>query len=88
MAMFSRLRAFLQPYKLHMIVGHLDQLMVGKTALVIAHRLSTIRHADNIAVLDEGRIVEMGNHDELMAHGTVYRRLVERQFALASTAGA
>ncbi len=60
----------------------LNNLMRGKTAIVIAHRLSTIRDADKIAVLDQGRIVEMGNHKELMAKGTVYRRLVERQFAL------
>lgn len=60
----------------------LNHLMRGKTAIVIAHRLSTIRNADKIAVLDGGRIVEMGNHEELMSRGTVYRRLVERQFAL------
>ena len=65
----------------------LHNLMQGKTAIVIAHRLSTIRHADKIAVLDDGRIAEMGSHDELMANGTIYRRFVERQFALASASG-
>lgn len=64
----------------------LNRLMEGKTSIVIAHRLSTIRHADKIAVLDGGRIVEMGNHQELMARGTLYRRFVERQYAAASTA--
>lgn len=64
----------------------LNNLMRGKTAIVIAHRLSTIRHADKIAVLEDGRIAEMGSHDELMSRGTIYRRFVERQFALASVA--
>lgn len=66
----------------------LNKLMEGKTSIVIAHRLSTIRHADKIAVLDEGRIVEMGSHDELMAQGGMYRRFVERQYATASVSSA
>lgn len=66
------------------IQSALDNLMEGKTSIVIAHRLSTIRNADKIAVLQEGRIVELGSHDELMRTGTVYRRLVERQFAHSS----
>lgn len=61
----------------------LEKLMQGKTAIVIAHRLSTIRNADKIAVLDAGRIVEMGTHADLMARGGLYRRFVERQFAAA-----
>lgn len=60
----------------------LNNLMQGKTAIVIAHRLSTIRHADKIAVLEAGRIVELGNHEELLKNGNVYRRLVERQYVL------
>lgn len=57
----------------------LDRLMKGRTTLVIAHRLSTIRNADIICVLHEGRIVETGNHDTLMALGGYYRHLVDMQ---------
>ena len=57
----------------------LEALMQGRTAIVIAHRLSTIRHADLIVVLDHGRIVEQGTHDELLAAGGMYRKLVDMQ---------
>lgn len=57
----------------------LERLMAGRTSLVIAHRLSTVRHADNILVFSQGKIVESGPHDQLIAtHGT-YRFLVETQ---------
>src|SRR4051812_32692638 len=62
----------------------LSVALQGRTALVIAHRLSTVRDADQILVLDEGRIVERGRHDELVAAGGLYAELYRTQFAVAS----
>ncbi|MFH5772864.1 ABC transporter ATP-binding protein [Paracoccus sp. NGMCC 1.201697] len=58
----------------------LDKLSVGRTTLVIAHRLSTIRRADKIIVLEAGRVVEEGSHDQLMEKGGSYAALVQLQF--------
>ncbi len=55
--------------------------MEGRTGLVIAHRLATIRGADRIIVLQDGEIIEMGNHDELMALGGLYSRLYSMNYA-------
>jgi len=57
----------------------LSVLMKNRTSLVIAHRLSTIRHADEILVLELGKIIERGTHDELISHGGMYKRLCDLQ---------
>ncbi|HEY0192687.1 MAG TPA: ABC transporter transmembrane domain-containing protein [Kofleriaceae bacterium] len=57
----------------------LVRLMHGRTTLIVAHRLSTVRDADRILVIDDGRVVEQGRHDELMARRGTYARLVEHQ---------
>lgn len=60
----------------------LDRVMVGRTTVIVAHRLSTIRNADMIAVVQGGKIVETGNHEELMSNPTsVYASLVQLQEA-------
>ena len=58
----------------------IDRLLEGRTVFVIAHRLSTIQHATQILVMDRGRVVERGTHEELLAGGGTYRRLYELQF--------
>ncbi len=63
----------------------LQTLLEDRTAIIIAHRLSTIRDADRIIVMDKGRMVEQGRHEELMAAGGLYRRLYETKELLADT---
>jgi ATP-binding cassette subfamily B protein len=61
------------------VLDSLDELMEGRTSFIIAHRLSTVRHADQILVMNEGRIVEQGTHEELLRTGAVYHQLHEAQ---------
>lgn len=64
----------------HHVQKALEALMQGRTTLIIAHRLSTIQHADNIAVFDHGKLIEVGDHPTLMQRCSLYQRLVELQF--------
>ena len=64
-----------------MVQKALDNLMVNRTTFVIAHRLSTVLHADTIIVLEQGRIVESGSHDDLLKNSSLYSRLHSLQFS-------
>ncbi|KOO16746.1 ABC transporter ATP-binding protein [Vibrio xuii] len=64
----------------HHVQQALDELMRNRTTIIIAHRLSTIQHADKIAVFDHGKLVDVGNHQQLMGSCELYQRLVELQF--------
>lgn len=61
------------------ILGHLKEVRQDKTTIIIAHRISTIQHSDTILVVDEGRIIEQGQHDELVACNGLYAEMVEKQ---------
>ncbi len=68
----------------YLIQQALKKVLEGRTALVIAHRLSTIRHADKIIALEDGRIVEVGDHRELLARGGLYSQMYRRQYDLVA----
>lgn len=63
-----------------LIQSALDELSRGRTTIIVAHRLSTIKNADEIAVISDGRILEKGSHDELIANDKLYKSLYEQQF--------
>jgi len=70
------------------ILGHLDRLLVGRTAVLISHRVAAVRRASRIVVLDEGRVVETGSHAELLASGGLYADLYHTQLGEESAAEA
>jgi ABC-type multidrug transport system fused ATPase/permease subunit len=63
-----------------MIQKAMKQLLKGRTSFVIAHRLSTIRNADQVLVIDHGKIVEYGTHQDLLVKGGLYTELYNKQF--------
>jgi subfamily B ATP-binding cassette protein MsbA len=69
----------------HEVQKAIERVCVGRTSLVIAHRLSTIEHADRIVVLDSGKVVETGSHQELLAQGGHYSHLYRLGFKQGSS---
>ena len=67
-----------------MIVEHLDEFYKGKTVVIVAHRLSTVKNANQIVVLDKGKVVETGNHESLTAKRGAYYNLVKNQLELGN----
>ena len=63
---------------------NLDDFYRGRTVVIVAHRLSTVRNADNIIVLDEGKVVETGNHESLIERRGAYYNLVKNQLELGT----
>ena len=70
--------AFADPENEQLIQSALAKLMAGKTVIVIAHRLGTVKNADNIIVMDRGKLAESGTHDELIEKGAVYAHMWKR----------
>jgi ATP-binding cassette subfamily B protein len=66
------------------IIAAMNDILQGRTAVIIAHRLSTIMRADKILVLYEGKVVEQGKHDELVARRGMYYELVQKQLSTAA----
>jgi ATP-binding cassette subfamily B protein len=71
--------ASVDTYTEEKILNHLRELMRGRTTIFISHRVSTVQNADRIAVLHDGRIVELGTHDELLARNGYYTELYNKQ---------
>ena len=67
-----------------MIVKQLDEFYKGKTVVIVAHRLSTVKNADQIVVLDKGKVVETGNHKDLTVKHGAYYNLVKNQLELGN----
>ena len=65
-----------------MVRGALDHLVSDRTTLVIAHRLSTVMNADLIVLMDRGKVVESGTHEELLERGGLYRQFVSHQLSI------
>ena len=70
-----------------MIQEAMEKLISGRTTFIIAHRLSTVVHADQILVLFDGRIIDLGTHGNLLEKSAVYRKLYEGQFKSSPTPG-
>ena len=68
----------------HAIVQNLDKFYKGKTVVIVAHRLSTVRNADQIIVLDHGKVAEIGNHDTLISKREAYYNLIRNQLELGN----
>lgn len=67
-----------------MIVEHLDEFYKGKTVVIVAHRLSTVKNADQIVMVDKGKVVEIGNHKALTSKRGAYYNLVKNQLELGN----